>query len=383
MKSLKLYLIVFVVLAIAAVVIPYFIWLSYPKTYLNVLVLDKTVKDFNYDKHRSLFWVLNNARIVKSDGSSYDYDEDYYGFHPLSPESSRQYEIRRITLEHIDSITNASDMLYCTDTYGVYFSEWFRGFKQSSENSYIDGGLSQNDYLLLKNMKEKGKLIISEFNTIQQPTSELIKFKTANLFGINNIQWYGCYFETLDTLENEELPYWVVARYKENNNDQWPFNGAGIVFVSSTNVFVMESKKHLIADIPVISPSIDAQARYQLPMNIEYTNWFEVAEPADTMDILAKYQLNATESGDSLLKANGINSTTFPAIMAYNKNNIHVFYFAGDFATNPVTSFYAKIANSRKFLNWFTGNKKKQFFQKMYFPLMENIMLKYAEKNLK
>ena len=40
---------------------------------------DDIIKDNVYRKHRGFFWIANQQRYVKADGSSYDYKNDYFG----------------------------------------------------------------------------------------------------------------------------------------------------------------------------------------------------------------------------------------------------------------------------------------------------------------
>ena len=87
-KRLKWYhiLAAVIVLAIASLFV---IWHLQPKKVLKIALMDKTVlsysedddiiKDNVYRKHRGFFWIANQQRYVKADGSSYDYKTDYFG----------------------------------------------------------------------------------------------------------------------------------------------------------------------------------------------------------------------------------------------------------------------------------------------------------------
>lgn len=376
MKAIKIIIVTFCLVIASIVLVSYIIWLGFPKTKLNIYVLDKTVKDFSYDKHKALFWVLNNSRFIKKDGGNYKPGEDYYGFMPQRPLSSRLYDTRKIKLEQIDSISDATDVLYYTDTYGVYFNEWFRGFREGADNAAIDGGLNQNDYLLAKAMKQKHKLVIGEYNILGPPTSELIRYKTQELFGIETTGWYGKYFDDLDS-SNTDIPMNIITMYKSVHNGEWPFKNGGIIFVSPSNVIVLEEDKHLLAKKPVIVTTKDA-AEFDLTDQTIYTNWFEIVKSTDSLKIIANFQFNLTDSGDSLLKEYGL-SSSFPAVLSYDTNGANMFYFAGDFSTNDITYVYARLANVRKILKMFTSDDQKLFFHNFYFPLIENILKNYSK----
>jgi hypothetical protein len=294
--------------------------------------------------------------------------------------SDYQYEIKRILLEQIDSISDVYDLAYYTDTRGVYFNEWFKGFRRRGENSVIEGGLNQNDYLLLKTMKEKGKLIIGEFDILGAPTSDLIAYKTELLFRIQNSGWRGSYFASLDS-NNMQIPYSYIDKYKAEHDGKWPFSGEGIILSNNNTVIVLEAKKHLNVPFPRIVADENFRNKMNLPLSIDFPNWFEIITPADSVNVAANFQLNLTSEGDSLLKSYGLPSI-FPAIVIDNPEKIRTCYFAGDFATNNIHSLFAQMANSRKWLKSITLNKQKMFFQNFYFPLIENMLKNYAnDKN--
>ncbi|MCX7987328.1 MAG: hypothetical protein N2662_10355 [Bacteroidales bacterium] len=378
MKFLKYLFVAAIIIILIVFSISYIVWLGYPKTHLNVYVLDKTVPDFKYEKHKGLFWVLNNARIVKSNGKSYKIGYDYYGFHPLRPLSDYQYEIKRILLEQIDSISDHYDVAYYTDTRGVYFNEWFKGFRRSGENSVIEGGLNQNDYLLLKTMKEKGKLIIGEFDILGSPTSDLISYKTEQLFKIHSTGWKGKYFKSLDS-SNTEIPYYVIEQYRSEHEGQWSYSGEGIILTNNRTTIVLEANKHLNVPYPVIVNDEMFRSKFQLPMSTDFVGWFEIVAPSDSVYIAANFQLNLTSTGDSILNSYGL-SSIFPAVIIDNSEKIRTCYFAGDFATNQISTIFSQMANSSVWLKNISTNKHKIFFQKYYFPLLENMLKKYAQE---
>jgi hypothetical protein len=378
-KFLKITVLAILVVIIAFYLISYLIWFGYPKRTINLMVLDKTVPTFDYHEHKSLFWILNNTRFVKSDGESYSYKKDYFGFFPLKPISNKQYDIKHIALEQIEPLSNEYDAMYYVDAYGVLYKEWFRGFSTEDDNSIIDGGINQNEYLFMKAMKEKHKLIIAEFNTLGSPTSELIRYKTEELLGVRATGWYGSYFKSLKENDLEDIPSWVVTNYKNANNGIWPFKGSGIILLNNyKNIIVLDNDK-LASDYPVIETSPENAKKYSLPEKIEYANWFEIVETADSSDVISTCTLLTNNTGDSLLNVYSL-PTKFNIVSCYNKNNTHIYYFAGDFADNNVHSMYARMANSRKLLSSLNFSLRKEFFYQYYFPLVESVLNNYKDR---
>ena len=376
-KFLKISILVIVAILACIIFTSYIIWLRYPTVKLNILVLDKTVHNLNYSQHRSFIWVLNNSKILKRDGSNYNVASDYYGFQPITPISEKQYNIQRITLETIDSLAISNDVAYITDTYGVYFNEWFRGFRKGGENSVIEGGINQNDFLFMKGMKERNKLLIGEYNILWGTTSDLNRYKTEELFGIRATGWCGKYFPSLDTINNDELDE-LSHKYKSESGKTWDFSGSGIVLINRNRVVVLEAN-HLESLYPVIYTSDSLQKFYNLPAEIGFQNWFEINTAPDSMKIISQFKLKLSHAGKQIFDELGL-MPEFPAVSCYNKNGKNIFYFSADFSNNKVITFFSRMANSRKMLKKITFDEKKAFFNEYYFPLLENILLKYSEK---
>jgi hypothetical protein len=379
MKALKYLAIGLVALIFAFFIGAYIIWLGYPKKYVNVFILDKTVKDLSRNEHKSLFWVLNNGRFVNSEGHSYAYTQDYFGFFPLTPIKNREFEIRHVTLSTVDSLSKHNDVLYFVDTYGVYFSEWFEGMRRSESSSAIDGGINSNNYLLLKTMFDMQKLVILEFNTLGAPTTDLIRSKIEDIFRIHWTSWYCRYFESLDYKHNHEIPQKIVDAYKAAKQSEWEFKNSGMIFANMYgNVIVFENNDTIQVEMPILSTNDAFANKFKLAKDIPYENWIEIIQPngAETM---ATFKFKGNDLLSSILKANNIPTET-PAILTNLEGGKKAYYFAADFANNPVSMKYARLANSRKILDRLGNSPQKHFFFNYYFPLIENLLKEYSEQ---
>ena len=99
-----------IILVMAVTASPFLIWQLKKPTDLNMLVIDKTVPDQTFREHQGLMWMLNQAKVRK-DGKPYKISKDYAGFYP---KGDKTYSIKSLPK------TNSADMIYITDTYGVY-----------------------------------------------------------------------------------------------------------------------------------------------------------------------------------------------------------------------------------------------------------------------
>jgi hypothetical protein len=361
-------------------------WEAGNKKSLNLVIVDKTVLNSNSFKHRSVNWILDYEKYIKSDGTFYDINKDYFGFFPLEDE---EYEIRdfdNMNETELDSMASVYDMVYFADTYGILGNEWYRHRDINENSESIYGGLSEKDLAFLKKMKEKKKPILTEFNTIGYPTPTNIRSNFEEMFGIHWTGWMARYISSLDTTNNPDLPKWIVRKYKETHGGTWNFSKEGMLFIhESGNVLVLEKGKELKEAIPRIITEKKYQANYGIPEEIIYPFWIDIMENRnDTNEIVSRYMLETTRGGEELLKNNGI-PRTFPTILHRNKG-YNFYYFCGDFADNPTKFRFAKLTGitGLKFLmyNAIDVTDRNQFFWEFYLPMMQTVFQESFETRL-
>ncbi len=354
------------------------LWFLKAERMLNVYILDKTVPTMERTEHKSFNWILNHNRYLKPNGDLYDVNNDYYGFFPLNSKT-QEFDFKSIRIHEIEDVAADYDMLYYADTYGVYYNEWYkRGSKDVKHTQKVYGGLNQNDYLLLKEMKELKKLIITEFNLYNAPTNGLIRDKVEDLFDINWTGWTGKYFSSLDTTKGA-FPKWIVNLYLEQNNNQWPFKNAGIVLVHKFGtIAILEQGTHLNKEIPFIMAKNGAVKRFGIPEEVHYPQWFDITFSGDKNDILANFKIHVNAKGDSLLRNYNL-KPVFPAIIEH-KNDYNFYYFGGDFAENKISGNTAFFEGYHNVASLFNGSKYKstdKFYWSFYIPMMTKILDDY------
>jgi hypothetical protein len=356
-------------------------WFIKAEKHLNVYILDKTVPTMERTEHKSLSWILNHEKYIKPDGFLYDPDMDYYGFFPLNSKS-QEFDFRSIRIHEIEDVASEYDMLYYADTYGVYYNEWYKkdskGIKHTQK---VYGGLNQNDYLLLKEMKKQKKLIITEFNLYNAPTNGLIRDKVEELFGLNWSGWTGKYFSRLDTADNSEFPYWIVNLYKEQNNNEWPFINAGIVLVHKFGtIAILELGTHLTKEVPFINSKQETIERFGVPEIVHYSQWFDITFSEDENNVLANFKIHVNETGDSLLRHYNL-KPSFPAVIEHT-SDYNFYYFGGDFAENDINSksaFFEGYHNCVSILKGSDYESNSKFFWQFYVPVLTGILDDYQK----
>ncbi|MGN8056122.1 hypothetical protein ACTJKN_07610 [Pedobacter sp. 22163] len=379
-----------IVLAVAAG-IPLTMWLCWyltPKTKMVAAIIDKTVLTPAGQEHISFLWILNHEKLTKTASKFYKIDHDYFGFFPLEGEKFRLKGLERFNHDQLKQLSEDVNLVYFTDTYGIYRNEWYTQKNNNERSGMVYGGLSSQDIELLKQMKQKKKLIITEFNSIGSPTSQETRKQFEDMFAMHWTGWTGRFFESLDTTRNKELPRWLINNYKRANKNNWPFKKSGIALVSDQDrVIILEDGRDLKNPMPHIISSEYGQKVLGLPEEIKYAFWFDVIQPNSAINTqVASFRMDVNQKGHALLKANGL-SAVFPAVLMHKETDYRFYYFSGDFCDNPVnlSSSYFKGIGAFKWLFYDTSNpmERSSFFWNFYRPMMTTILDQEREYNNK
>jgi hypothetical protein len=375
MKGINVFKIVFFVLA-PVVLASFLFWAFQEKKPTDIYVLDKTVPDETYAEHKSFDWILTYYKYTKRNKKLYSYKKDYYGY---LPGKHIRNPIRSLRLYEILSLSDDFDMVYYTDTYGVTYQDVFNRPPDRFNSPLIYGGLNQNDYLLLSEMKRKHKLILTEFNILASPTSDLVREKTESLFDFSWTGWTGCYISSLKST-NPNLPRWLISQYEQKYQKKWAFDGEGIILVQENgDIVVLDAKTYLNHPFPQIITGAYGQKTYHLPSSQNYSFWFDIIKPGQSNKVVSSYKINTNSEGDKLLGNIGL-TKEFPAIIEH-LGDYKFYYFAGDFCDRDIafgTSYFKGFPWLAKTFYLRNSASKKAFFWRFYLPLIHNIL----EKNL-
>lgn len=374
----------FIGIPVFILLIPLWMWLGWmftPNTKLVVAIIDKTVLNQEGQQHNSLNWILNHQRYTKTSKKFYENAHDYYGFFPLEDEKFKLKGLERFSSNELIQLSEDADLVYFTDTYGIYNNEWFQG--QNEFSGILYGGLSDEDVEFLTLMKAKNKLIITEFNTIGSPTRFENRARFEELFAIKWTGWTARYFDNLDIEVNKELPLWLINNYKKANKGKWPFKRSGIAFVNDNEqVVILEEGTHLSSPMPQILSTHYARENLGLPEKIKYPFWFDIIVPQPTINqTVASFKISANSKGLAELKKFGIPSE-FPAVTMHKGEDYSFYYFSGDFSDNHIdlnTSYFKGIGLFKAmFYNEKNSMERASFFWNFYRPILSNILKDYS-----
>lgn len=373
-KSLLITLIILAVLLLIPAV-SFIRWAFQEKTPVDVVILDKTVPTLERLGHRSLVYVLTNARFVRKEkGGSFSAAKDYYGFIPLRPVREKQFRKKDFRLTELIDLAENNDALYYADTYGVFFNDWYQGIKKTRLSRKLYGGLNNNDYLLMSEMNKRNKLVIVEYNTFDYPTVGLERFKTEELLGVTSKGWMGQYYRSLDTVGSQGVPGWMPDMYRKQYREPWTFSNPGVVLLKDNSIIVLEEGKHLISALPVITTAPEYASRFNVPEEVVFTNTFDIIDPGQN-NVVSSFTLETTPAGDTLLDVNDL-KPVFPAVTQEPLTQ-RTYYFAGDFANNSIPFWTARFKNvdwlARALFYTDNLNDPKRFFWSYYKPLVTSL----------
>jgi hypothetical protein len=377
MKKTLLIVVIILAVLIALPVINLIRWTFQTKKPLDIIIVDKTVPTLEREKHKPFNYILTNERFVKKEKkSSYSYVKDYYGFSPKRPLREKQWDRNDYRLTDLINLAEKNDAVYFTDTYGVFFNDWYKGINKSRKSRKLYGGLNNNDFLLIKEMKDRNKLIIMEYNSFDYPTAQFESVRTQEKLGISFSGWTGKYFSSLDTT-GKDFPIWMTAMYRKEYRKPWTFTKPGIVILKEKDIIVLEEGTQLKNAMPHIITEKEYCEKYGVPGSVAFDKWFDIIDPLENK-IVSKFKIETTAVGDTLLADNNLLSE-FPAVIQEPVSQ-RIYYFSGDFANYDAPYWTSRFVGVDKLKGILYSDKPddtRRFFWLYYKPLINGIFTDY------
>lgn len=364
---------VLVILAIIIILpfLGYLLWIIQKDQPLDLMIVNKSVANVHSNEVKAFNWVLNYKKIVKSTRSTYDYTRDYYGFFP-DPVYEGDY-IKSFKLEEIPALIEQYDGLIFLDNAGVESKALGNG------KAAFYGGFNQNDYLLLREMYSKNKLIVAENNFFSEPTEDLVRYNTEQLLDVYYLHWKGKLFKNLDQkkVEDEIGKKWIDV-YTQTNNSSWDLEGPGLILLNNkqSRILVLPQSTYMVSDYPTINTDEELASFYSLPLSVPYDGWFQVVYEGKNQ-VISYFNLQLNEAGREVLKSGGLDYI-FPATIALNSD--HHYFLAGDFSKQDVMLTCSKsrlLSGSLSSFCKLIEGSPAPFFQNYYVPFMSTILENY------
>lgn len=360
------------------------LWYLLPGKKLDILVIDKTVKDQSFQEHAGLFWSLNHLKYKKSDGEFYQIDKDYLGFFPTGKQDfGIAKDLKGKSQDEIRTLVRQQDLLYIADTYGVYEGD-FSENKKEQITKKIYGGLDFPELQMIRMAKEEGKVVVAEYNSIASPTPKAIRTEFENLMGIKWTGWIGRYFDELDTLVNGDIPGWMIRQY-ERQHEIWNLSGPGLIFIKeSGEIEAFVHTRDYENKIPLIRTQKINKHGFKLPEVVPYPDWFDVVMIERDYQVISYYDIAPTSQGLQRMRSMGL-PRFFPAAIVRNFEKGSQYYFSGDYSDIRGDfgshRFYGLPTLWRGLYVASDYTDRQSFFWNYYLPLVTQVLDKSKKES--
>ncbi len=363
-----------VLLASFGVFYPYYRWNQQPYHEISMFILDKTVPNDGFRKHRGLMWVLNHFKI-RHPGQTEPFKEDvdYFGFFP---KPNHEWEIKAL----VDR-PEGYDFMYVADTYGVYAADFYLRDARPTLSRKIYGGLEPSDVDVIERNLKRGATIVAEFNAFSEPTGPAARRRMSEVFDVKPTGWVGRFY--MDLNNKLEIPDWALELYQRQYHHIWDFTGAGYLLVSRAGRIVI-----LMDDVDTgpagltINFTKGQQEHYGVETAVQHTNWFDIVVPGKTTSVVATFNFDLNNSGLMLFKQEKI-PTSFPAVLRHRTKDYLAYYFAGDFIDIDQVPFWYKMWDVPSYFKKLPMDAKsnpKAFYWKIFIPLLHTIVTEAIEQ---
>lgn len=366
-----------ILLIALALLVPHLVWRARPDRPIEIAVLDKTVPFRTWIEHRSLFWLLGHLKVVKADGGPYDPTRDYFGAHPPAVAGDKPER----TVDLPAEAAARADLVYLADTYGVYRDDLASGPEMVAaleRSPRIYGGLSHDEAKIAAAVPASGRTLVAEFNTLGSPTEDEPRSDLEGALGVRWTRWIGRYFPHLEDVD--EVPAWVRHDYTREWNLPWEFSGPGYVLLQDdAHCEVLRAGPETAGiGLRIEKASPEDALLAGSADGVPYPYWFDIVSAGAGTEVLATFRWNLTERGRARLSARGLPSR-FPAVTRRaDPSGGAAYYFAGDFADNPMDDAAVPFAGYRSIRRWTESLKlapsETAFFWSFYSPLMDRLL---------
>lgn len=321
---------------------------------LELLIIDKTVPTDSYREHLGLNWFLTNEKITKQNGELYDKTLDYYGYDPVLNSETKSYTHRA-----------TKDLIYVADTYGVY-SDDLEQQPEGNRSRFLYGGMGMQEWNEIVKSKGDDTIFVAEYNSFASPTDAEVSNEMQKFLSVHWTGWIGRYFPDLNS---SEIPAWLTANYENQYNTNWDFKAGGLVFAHESDQIIIIDDSRLQSFVQ-FKMTEAGEGNFQGVEASEYTYWFDIVEPMNNAQVLARYEIEVDEQAEKELKEKGV-PTVFPAVTYHSDNK--TYYFSGDYADYTKDNLM-KWQGSDRIMRIFS-NEESDFFWASYIPLMRQIIL--------
>ena len=351
-------------------------WFIKPARVLEVAVLDKTVlsysdddniiKDTVYRKHRGFYYLLNQQKFVKQDGSDYDFSHDYYG-PMLNGDGALDHYVE------LKDRRTKPDHVYLADAYGLGNDSYGYYNGGSPENA----GINSDDMSVISYAYESGAPIIGETTLFSSPLSDSVYSQLSALFGIKPKKWIGRYI--VDLQDFSDVPDWAVSMYEQQEGVEWRFRGPGILLVSAEGkILILEQNTDFNSqDLLTVYINEKYKSEFSGIDKCNFYNWFELIDTNYGTENIATFEFDLNEVGMKKIKSLSKTPRFCAIARKKEKNHAPVYFFSGDFNDYVSGDRFGNFLFSNEFFKFLSFDRQgdiSNFYWNFYNPLLRKIL---------
>jgi hypothetical protein len=287
---------VVVLFLVSPIWVSHLVWRFEPKRRLNLLVVDYSVPSDNYWNHKGLFWMLNHYRILPPTGKDiWRIETDYIGFDPTGDGTGTRIA---------DVPLHAYDWIYLADTYGVHVRDRTPSHPEAVVNGFIFGGLSREDAQALEGFAKRGN-IVSEFNSLSDPTPKEARQIMSEIMGIEWHSWAGRFVSEFQKVP-EQYP-WFTALYRLNYGKTPLPIGPGMMLIGKNEELVVLHGAVFERSMPTLALTPLGRDWIKRPVGTPpYYGWFGVVTAMGDTEVLAEIEMPNPEGWEAAYRPKGV-----------------------------------------------------------------------------
>jgi hypothetical protein len=206
-------------------------------------------------------------------------------------------------------------------------------------NGFIFGGLSVDDAVALEHFAEAGGNLISEFNSLSDPTPRDARQIMSEIMAIEWLGWTGRFI--VEYREVKKLYPWFEALYRHNYGSRPLPKGPGMMLIHESGKLVVLSGAVFEKSMPTLTLTKRGKEWMAEPVGSPpYYGWFGIVTTGIDTDVLAQIVMPTPDDWEEHFRLKGI-PKKFPLITRRRVKNSDRIYIAANISVvDEVPTFH-------------------------------------------
>ena len=363
-----------IVACLSPILLAHVVWRFAPVRSLDLLVVDYSVPKVDYWNHKGLFWLLNHLRILEPvHKDDWLPERDYIGFDPRGEGRSTRI---------VSADLSSKRWVYLADTYGVHVNDRKPAAHDTVIKGFVFGGLNDADANALKTFVERGGSIISEFNSLSDPTPETARAIMTNIMDIEWLGWSGRFVSDFGPVP-KQYP-WFEKLYHQNYGKTSMPAGPGMMLIHESGKMVVLHGAPFEQSMPSLALTPLGKEWMDTPVGTPpYYGWFGVIDTGNDTDVLAEIIMPTPKDWDAQFRPEGI-PQKFPLLTRKKQKKTEQIYIAANVSVVDEVPTLHSLAFLPKLLSTIHRRRDSQHhgptYWQFFVPVIGKILVDAADQ---